>query len=138
MPYILVDCLVITIVSYTITMSMALIFAQKARYEVSANQELFALVRRRHVDDFKLNRFRSQSASNIFGSFFSTMPVTASLARSLIQYNVGGVTQIASIVSCILLLIVLLWMGPLFESLPRVSKKVNSISTYSSTYYSAS
>lgn len=45
LPNIALDAFVITMVSYTITMSMALIFAQKLRYEVDANQELFALVR---------------------------------------------------------------------------------------------
>lgn len=57
--------------------------------------------------------------SNIFGSFFSCMPVSASLSRSLIQQTVGGRTQIASIVSCLILLTILLWIGPFFEPLPR-------------------
>lgn len=44
MPRIFVDSLLIAIVSYTITISMALIFAQKKNYEVDANQELLAMV----------------------------------------------------------------------------------------------
>lgn len=65
--------------------------------------------------------FFPKGVSNTVGSFFSCMPVTASLSRSMIQEAVGGVTQIASIVSCVLLLFILLWIGPFFESLPRVS-----------------
>lgn len=47
------------------------------------------------------------------------MPVSASLSRSLIQQTVGGKTQIASIISCSILLIILLFIGPFFEPLPR-------------------
>lgn len=57
--------------------------------------------------------------SNVVGSFFSCMPVSASLSRSLIQQTVGGRTQIASVISCTVLLIILLWIGPFFEPLPR-------------------
>lgn len=64
--------------------------------------------------------FYFQGSGNIFGSFFSCMPFSASLSRSLIQQTVGGVTQLASVISCVLLLIVLLWLGPFFEVLPRV------------------
>ncbi|XP_044259438.1 pendrin-like isoform X2 [Tribolium madens] len=99
---VLLDGFTIAIVSYSITLSMALIFAQKLNYEVDANQELLA-----------------QGVGNIFGSFFSCMPFTASLSRSTIQQVVGGKTQIASLVSCFLLLIVLLWIGPFFEPLPK-------------------
>ncbi|XP_030746136.1 prestin-like [Sitophilus oryzae] len=99
---VIVDGITIAIVSYTITLSMALIFAQKLDYEVDANQEAFAM-----------------SLSNFFGSFFSCMPVCTSLSRSLIQQVVGGVTQLASVVSCLLLLVVLLWIGPFFEQLPK-------------------
>ncbi|XP_029035224.1 prestin-like isoform X1 [Osmia bicornis bicornis] len=101
-PNILLDSFVITMVSYTITMSMALIFAQKLGYEVDSNQELMA-----------------QGVGNLVGSFFSCMPFTASLSRSLIQQTVGGHTQLASLISCGLLISVLLWIGPFFEPLPR-------------------
>ncbi|XP_011313733.1 solute carrier family 26 member 6 isoform X1 [Fopius arisanus] len=102
LPTVAVDCIAITMVSYTITLSMALIFAQKLQYDIDSNQELFAM-----------------GISNVVGSFFPCMPVSASLSRSLIQQTVGGKTQIASIVSCALLLIILLWIGPFFEALPR-------------------
>ncbi|CAH1373967.1 unnamed protein product [Tenebrio molitor] len=99
---VLLDGFTIAIVSYSITLSMAFIFAQKLNYEVDPNQELLA-----------------QGMGNVFGSFFSCMPVTASLSRSTIQQVVGGKTQIASVVSCTLLLFVLLWIGPFFEPLPK-------------------
>lgn len=39
------DSIAIAIVSYTVTISMALIFAKKQNYEVYPNQELLAMVR---------------------------------------------------------------------------------------------
>ncbi|XP_055599343.1 solute carrier family 26 member 10-like [Uranotaenia lowii] len=99
---ILLDCFPIAMVAYAVSVSMGLIFAQKQNYEIDFNQELLAM-----------------GASNIFGSFFSCMPFSASLSRSMIQYTVGGKTQIASIISCGILAVVLLWVGPFFEPLPR-------------------
>nr|CAD7399960.1 unnamed protein product [Timema cristinae] len=61
----------------------------------------------------------NKGCSNIFGSFFSCIPFAASLSRSLIQESVGGETQIASVVSCGLLLFVLLLIGPFFQPLPN-------------------
>lgn len=55
------------------------------------------------------------------------MPSCASLSRSLIQQTVGGRTQLASFISCSILLSVLLWIGPFFELLPRVSMQINFI-----------
>lgn len=96
------DSIGITIVSYTIVVSMGLIFAQKQQYEIRANQELLAM-----------------GLANITGSFFSCIPVACALSRSLIQFQTGGKTQLASVVSSSLILIVLLWIGRFFESLPR-------------------
>lgn len=104
----IVDGFIISMVSYTVSVSMALIFAQKLCYEIDFNQELLAL-----------------GASNVFGSFFSCLPLSASLSRSAIQESTGGRTQIASLVSCGLLTFVLLWIGPFFELLPKVSWKEN-------------
>ncbi|KDR19089.1 prestin-like isoform X2 [Zootermopsis nevadensis] len=101
-PNLLVDGLVIAIVAFSVNMSMASIFARKLNYSVDANQELLA-----------------SGASNILGSFFSCLPFSASLSRSLIQQTVGGKTQLASVVSCLLLLLVLLLIGPFFEPLPN-------------------
>lgn len=97
------DGFIIAMVSYTVTMSMALIFAQKLNYEVDSNQELLAM-----------------GVGNVFGSFFQCLPVSASLSRSAIQEATGGKTQLASIISCSILTFVLLWIGPFFEDLPRV------------------
>lgn len=41
---VLFDAVTIAIVSYSVTMSMALIFAQKLHYKVDSNQELLAQV----------------------------------------------------------------------------------------------
>ncbi|XP_072934139.1 prestin isoform X2 [Epargyreus clarus] len=102
LPSIALDAFTITMVTYTISMSMALIFASKEKYEIDANQELLAL-----------------GASNVFGSFFCCAPLCASLSRSYIQYQAGSKTGITSVVSASLILCVLLWLGPFFEQLPR-------------------
>ncbi|KAL7034789.1 hypothetical protein ACKWTF_008094 [Chironomus riparius] len=98
----LVDSIAIAFVSYSITVSMALIFGQKYKYEIGFNQEILAL-----------------SVCNIFSSMFSCLPTSASLSRTVIQETAGARTQLASFVSSILILFVLLWIGPFFEVLPR-------------------
>ena len=97
-----VDSIAITIVSYTVVMSMALIFARKMQYEVRPNQELLAM-----------------GLANITGSFFSCIPIACALSRSMIQFQTGGKTQLSAVISSGLILIVLLWLGPYFETLPR-------------------
>lgn len=92
------------IVAYTISISMAKIFAAKHGYEVVPNQELLA-----------------NGASNIVGSFFSCAPISCSLSRSVIQEQVGGKTQLAGLFSCVIIVFVLLWIAPFFETLPLVS-----------------
>lgn len=102
LPKVVVDSVVISIVAYTVSYSMSKIFAKRHNYQVDATQELYAL-----------------GLSNVFGSFFGCAPIAASLSRSLIQEAVGGVTQITSFICCGLILLVLLFIGPVFETLPN-------------------
>lgn len=99
---VITESVIIAIVAYSITMSMALLFSEKLKYTIDTNQELLA-----------------QGVGNVFGSFFSCLPFAASLSRSATQQSVGGKTQMASIVSAGLLVAVVLWIGHLFQPLPR-------------------
>lgn len=47
----LVDSFAIAFVSYSVTVSMALIFGQKLKYEIDFNQELLAMVRKNFKSD---------------------------------------------------------------------------------------
>ncbi|CAG0886428.1 unnamed protein product [Darwinula stevensoni] len=98
----MIQCLVIAIVGYATSISMAKLLARKAGYRVDPNQDLLA-----------------QGVGNAFGAMFGCPPFAASLSRSLIQHNVGGKTQVANVVSCALLLIILLFLAPLFTTLPK-------------------
>ncbi|XP_072025146.1 sulfate transporter-like [Amphiura filiformis] len=97
------DAFAISIVGFAVSVSLAKIFASKNNYEIHSNQELLAY-----------------GAANIFSSFFSCFVSAASLARSVLQDGVGGRTQMASVVSCTMVLIVVLWLGMLLEPLPKV------------------
>ena len=54
---------------------------------VDPNQELIAM-----------------GASNIFGTFFQSLPMTASMSRTMVQVSAGGRTLMASVVSIFMLL----------------------------------
>lgn len=96
------DAIAIAIVAFAINVSMCKILAKKHDYEIDPNQELLAY-----------------AFCNIFSSFFSAFCSAVSLSRSLVQENAGGRTQVTGLISSILILIVLLVVGPLFETLPN-------------------
>lgn len=53
----LVDSFAIAFVSYSVTVSMALIFGQKLKYEIDFNQELLAMVKVQYSVTFFSNKF---------------------------------------------------------------------------------
>ena len=80
---------------------MGKLFAKTYDYQIQPNQEFLAI-----------------GATNIISSFFSCFTSSASLSRSLVQANVGGTTQLASIVSSIIILIFILALGNFLQPLP--------------------
>ncbi|XP_062437788.1 prestin isoform X1 [Rhea pennata] len=101
-PTIFVDAVAIAIVGFSMAVSMAKIFALKHGYTIDGNQELIAL-----------------GICNSVGSFFQSFSVTCSMSRSLVQESTGGKTQIAGALSSIMVLLVIVAIGYLFEPLPQ-------------------
>ncbi|NXP92817.1 S26A5 protein, partial [Passerina amoena] len=101
-PAIFVDAVAIAIVGFSMAVSMAKIFALKHGYTIDGNQELIAL-----------------GICNSVGSFFQTIAITCSMSRSLVQESTGGKTQIAGALSAIMVLLVIVAIGYLFEPLPQ-------------------
>uniref|UniRef100_A0A665SWU0 Solute carrier family 26 member 6-like n=1 Tax=Echeneis naucrates TaxID=173247 RepID=A0A665SWU0_ECHNA len=96
------DAFAVAIVGYAINISLGKTFALKHGYKVDSNQELVAL-----------------GLSNSVGGFFQCYSVTSSLSRSLVQESTGGKTQVAGVISSIIVLITVLKVGALFEDLPK-------------------
>uniref|UniRef100_A0A8C9WSW5 Solute carrier family 26 member 5 n=1 Tax=Scleropages formosus TaxID=113540 RepID=A0A8C9WSW5_SCLFO len=97
-----VDSIAIAIVGFSMAISLAKIFALKHGYAVDGNQELIAL-----------------GLCNFTGSFFHTFTITCSMSRSLVQESTGGKTQIAGLLSSLVVLLVVVAIGFMFEPLPK-------------------
>jgi len=92
---------VIAFTAFLVSMSMARIFGAKHEYVVDGNQELVAL-----------------GMANVFGGLFGAFPVSGSFSRSAVVSAVGGRTAMHGIVQAAVIMLVLLWLTPLFRALP--------------------
>merc|ERR1711881_244989 len=75
--------------------------------ELRANQEMIAL-----------------GTSNMVGAFFTCLPSFGSIARSCVQDESGAVSQIAALVSSVILIAVLLVAAWAFHFTPKVALSV--------------
>uniref|UniRef100_A0A8C5C1V0 Solute carrier family 26 member 5 n=1 Tax=Gadus morhua TaxID=8049 RepID=A0A8C5C1V0_GADMO len=101
-PRIATDAFAVAIVGFSMAISMAKTFALKHGYRVDGNQELLAL-----------------GLCNFVSSFFQTFAISCSMSRSLVQESTGGKTQIAGLLASLLVLLVIVAIGFLFEALPQ-------------------
>uniref|UniRef100_A0A8D2ZLD8 Solute carrier family 26 member 10 n=1 Tax=Scophthalmus maximus TaxID=52904 RepID=A0A8D2ZLD8_SCOMX len=102
-PDIAGDTVAITFVGYAVSVSLAMIYADKHGYSIHPNQELLA-----------------HGISNTVSSFFTCFPSSATLATTNILESAGGYTQVLSgLFTSLVVLIVLLLIGPLFYFLPK-------------------
>eukprot|EP00042_Codosiga_hollandica_P058216 m.874437 g.874437 ORF g.874437 m.874437 type:complete len:899 (-) comp59799_c0_seq2:349-3045(-) len=96
------DIVIIAIISYAFTMSLAKSFAGKFGYVVKANKELYAM-----------------GMINFLSSFFSSFVVCAGLSRSLVLASMGARSTLNNLVSVIIVGIVLGFLASLFTDLPH-------------------
>nr|BAD22607.1 solute carrier family 26 member 6 b [Anguilla japonica] len=96
------DAFALSVVGYGIAISLGRIFALKYGYKVDSNQELVAL-----------------GLSNSVGGMFQCFAISCSMSRTMVQESTGGKTQVASGLSAVVILIILLKLGELFQQLPK-------------------
>jgi SulP family sulfate permease len=71
---------------------------------IDSNQELFAT-----------------SAANVLGSFFSTLPAAGGFSQSAVNQNAGARSQLSTLVTVALALLVGLFLGPVLSLLPQAT-----------------
>ncbi|XP_067661414.1 prestin-like [Haliotis asinina] len=95
------EALIIIIVAYAQTISMAKTLGMKNNYKVDSNQEMFAT-----------------GTASVVCALFSGYITAASVSRSLVQDGAGGRTQVTSLVACCVVLLVIMVLGPYLHALP--------------------
>ncbi|XP_059968045.1 solute carrier family 26 member 10-like [Mesoplodon densirostris] len=118
LPRILADSLPMALVTFAVSASLASIYADKYSYTIDSNQELFA-----------------HGVSNLISSLFSCFPNSATLATTSLLVDAGGNTQLAGLFSCMVVLSVLLWLGPLFYYLPKAVLACINISSMRQMFF---
>uniref|UniRef100_A0A665UBI0 STAS domain-containing protein n=1 Tax=Echeneis naucrates TaxID=173247 RepID=A0A665UBI0_ECHNA len=104
LPNLVTDSFAVAIVGFSMGISLAKIFALKHGYSVDGNQELIAL-----------------GLCNFVSSFFKTFAITCSMSRSLVQESTGGKTQIAGLLASLVVLLVVVAIGFVFQPLPQTA-----------------
>ena len=92
---------VVAFVGFIESISVAKAVAAREGYKIDSSQELKGL-----------------GLANVAAAFFSGFPVAGSFSRTAVQYRSGGRTQMASIMTALMVLVVLLFLTPLFYYLP--------------------
>lgn len=85
-----------------ISVAKAIQAKHKDEYELDSNQEMIGL-----------------GMGNIVGSFFGCYPTTGGFSRSAVNDQAGAKTNLAAIISAVLIALTLLFLTPLFYYLPK-------------------
>ncbi|XP_047455450.1 prestin [Mugil cephalus] len=98
----LIPALSTALVGFSFLSAMGSMFAQKHGYRVDPSQDLLAL-----------------GLCNTIGGMFQCFAVSCSFSRSMVQDGIGVKSQMAGLVSALMILTILLEIGHLFEQLPK-------------------
>lgn len=96
--------LTVAFVGFIESISVAKAVAAKEKYKIDSNRELQAL-----------------GLANISAAFFSGFPVAGSFSRTAVQYQSGAKTQLASIITALMIVVTLIFLTPLFYYLPNAA-----------------
>ncbi|XP_012371837.1 sulfate anion transporter 1 [Octodon degus] len=102
MWHVALDAVSLALVGSAFSISLAEMFARSYGYSVRANQELLAV-----------------GCCNVLPAFFHCYVTGAALSKSLVKTATGCRTQVSSLVSAAVVLLVLLALAPLFRDLQR-------------------
>ncbi|WP_332632656.1 SulP family inorganic anion transporter [Halalkalibacter flavus] len=94
--------LTISLIAFMESLAIAKAIANKEKYKVNPNRELRAL-----------------GLSNIVGACFHSFPVNGSFSRTAVNYQAGGVTQMASMITAMLVMVTLFFFTSFFYYLPN-------------------
>lgn len=93
---------IVCLIGFLESIAIAKGIAAKRGYRVEATQELIAL-----------------GTSNIFGSMFSSYPVTGSFSRSAVNDDTGAISGLSAVTTATLILFTLILLTPIFYFLPK-------------------
>ncbi|XP_048795573.1 anion exchange transporter isoform X5 [Lagopus muta] len=91
----------VALVGYVASLALAQSSAKRFNYTVDDNQELLA-----------------HGLSNMIPSFFFCIPSAAAMGRTALLYSTGARTQVACLISCALVLVVIYTIGTMLYWLP--------------------
>lgn len=94
--------LVIVFVGYMESIAIAQALASRRRQKIDANQELIAL-----------------GIANVGASFTSGYPVTGGFSRSVVNFEAGATTPLASVVTAALVALAVTFLTPMFYYIPH-------------------
>ncbi|XP_049436073.1 solute carrier family 26 member 6-like [Epinephelus fuscoguttatus] len=97
-----IPALSVALVGFSFLSAMGSVFANKHSYQVDSSQDLLAL-----------------GLCNTIGGMFQCFAVSCSFSRSMVQDSIGVKSQMASLISALVILTILLKIGHLFEQLPK-------------------
>ncbi|XP_068611585.1 chloride anion exchanger-like [Brachionichthys hirsutus] len=97
-----VEAFPMAIVGFAVAFSVAKVYSVKHDYIIDGNQELIAF-----------------GVSNIFGAAFKSFVASTALSRSAVQESTGGKTQVAGLLSALIVMVVTLAVGFLLDPLPK-------------------
>mmetsp|Transcript_18691 Transcript_18691/g.23780 ORF Transcript_18691/g.23780 Transcript_18691/m.23780 type:complete len:543 (+) Transcript_18691:194-1822(+) len=101
-PNLFVSALVISILGFMESYAVADTYARKVGTNVDANQELSGL-----------------GVANLIGSFFNAFPVTGGFSRTAVQFESGGRSFVAMIISAFVVIIALVSLTSAFFYMPN-------------------